>query len=538
MFNFPMANFIGQRIAAMPRSRENILLLMMGALSALALPPIHALAILWLTIPAWLLLLEKAPTGKRAFWMGWLFGFGYFIAGLYWIAAALFVDIARYWWVLPFAACGLPVLMAAYWGLAAVAWHYLAWRGWPKLLAFAVIFTLCEYVRGWMFSGFPWNYIGYAWTAFLPLLQSVSLFGVIGLSFLTFLLAALPYLYITRPHPDDHHRNLFAGVILGVVISLSAWGFGRISHPPALADKPIIVRIVQPNIAQEAKWSEAQQKQHRDALWRLSKSTTDQTATTDTKKAGLVPGLIVWPETAIGLIDTVDVREWQQQLHDNIAPDTLLATGVLEGDVTPANEPTFYNRMDVFNASGEPLAMYAKSHLVPFGEYLPFQKYWPVTPPAVTAGTFSAGDGVQTFHVKNLPPFSALVCYEVIFPDQIANNKDRPQFLLNVTNDAWYGRTSGPYQHLAITQTRAVEQGLPMIRAANTGISAMIDGQGRIVSSLGLGETGRIDTVLPRALHTTLFAKYGTESWLLLLGLSFVIAYFGQTAQQKRPTVA
>ena len=518
-----------QRLLNLTRAQDNLVLLLAGAALALALPPIHAIPVIFIVIPLWLLLLEKAPTAKRAFRISWLFGFGYFIAGLYWVATALFVDIARYWWVLPFAVCGLPVLMASYWGLAGMAWHYLPWRGWPKLLAFAVIFMLCEYLRGRMFSGFPWNYLGYMWTAFLPLLQSVSLFGVMGLSFLTFLLGALPYLSITRPHQAHHHRHAFAGVILGIVVSLSAWGAGRLSHSSAAMEHTPLVRIVQPNIAQEAKWSQAQQTAHRDALWRLSE-------TKDNDK--IVPALIIWPETAIGLVDTVDVREWQQQLNDHLAADTLLATGVLEGDVDAHNEPTFYNRLDLFDRTGNPLAEYAKSHLVPFGEFLPFQKYWPVTPPAVTAGTFSAGNGVQTFHVKNLPPFSALICYEVIFPDEIADQKNRPQFLLNVTNDAWYGRTSGPYQHLAIAQTRAVEQGLPMIRAANTGISAMIDPQGRLVAQLALGETGRIDTALPKALRPTLFAKYGTHTWLLLLGLAFVIAFWGQTAAQKRPVAA
>jgi apolipoprotein N-acyltransferase len=194
--------------------------------------------------------------------------------------------------------------------------------------------------------------------------------------------------------------------------------------------------------------------------------------------------------------------------------------------------------MDVFDRSGEPLAIYAKSHLVPFGEYLPFQKYWPVTPPAVTAGTFSAGTGPVTFQIKKLPSFSAFVCYEVIFPEEIVDAHHRPQFLLNVTNDAWYGHTSGPYQHLAIAQTRAVEQGLPMIRAANTGISAMIDPQGRLIAKLGLGELGRLDVALPQPLKRTFFADYGPRSWLLLLALALLAAFLGHAAQQKRPTAA
>lgn len=522
-----MLNRLHTTLAGLTRLQENILLLVAGGALALALPPVHFIPVLFIAIPLWLMLLERAPTPKRAFWMGWLFGFGYFIAGLYWIAAALLVDITRYWWVMPFAVGGLPFLMAFYWGLAALAWHYLPWRGWPKLLAFAVIFTLCEYLRGVLFTGFPWNYLGYVWTIFLPMLQSTALFGVVGLSFLTVLLALLPYAYITRQHGHHRQRNVFSVIVVVCVIGLVAWGCGRLSHAPKAMLKTPLVRIVQPNIAQEAKWSPEQQEQHRKKLWRLSKVTD----------GGLVPGLIVWPETAIALIDTLDVRVWQSELYDNLHKDTLLATGTLETDLAEGeDEPSYYNRLTVFNNQGEPLATYSKSHLVPFGEYLPLQKYWPVTPLAVTAGAFTAGQGVETLVINEFPSFSGLVCYEVIFPDQVVNAKNRPAFMVNVTNDGWYGRTSGPYQHLAITQTRAVEQGLPMVRAANTGISAMIDAQGRIVASLKLGEEGRIETPLPQTLPPTIFARYGTQSWMLLLGLCFVIAFLGQSVQQKRLT--
>lgn len=520
-----MLNRLYQTLATLTRRQENILLLIAGAAGALALPPVHLIPVLFAIIPLWLLLLEKAPTAKRAFWMGWLFGFGYFIAGLYWIAAALFVDIARYWWVLPFAVAGLPFLMAFYWGLAAVAWHFLPWRGWPKILAFAVIFTLCEYLRGVLFTGFPWNYVGYVWTIFLPMLQSTALFGVVGLTFITILLSCLPYSYVTRQHGHYRQRHLFSAVVLACVIGLVAWGCGRLSNPPSVMQKTPLIRIVQPNIAQEAKWSPEQQAKHRETLWRLSR----------TKEGGLAPNMIVWPETAIALIDTLDVRVWQSELNAKLPFGGLLAAGTLEADlVGDDGEPSFFNRLTVFNRDGDPVATYSKSHLVPFGEYLPLQKYWPVTPPAVTAGAFTAGHGPETLTINEFPSFSALVCYEVIFPDDVVDQKNRPSFLLNVTNDGWYGRTSGPYQHLAITQTRAVEQGLPMVRAANTGISAMIDGQGRLIATLGLGEEGRIETPLPQTLPPTVFARYGQQTWLLLLGLCFVVAFLGQSAQQKR----
>jgi apolipoprotein N-acyltransferase len=497
-----------------------------GLFAALSLPPVYLVPLLALTIPLWLLLSERAETPRRAFVMGWMFGFGYFIGGLYWIAAALFVDIARYWWVLPFAVAGLPVLMAAYWGIAGWVLYHVTWRGWPRLVVFASVLTVCEVARGWMFTGFPWNHPAYAWTASLPLLQSVSLFGVVGLSFVTILLASIPYLFITRQYPHHRQRAVFACVVVGVVLALTAWGYGRLSHQGAASSAGHVVRIVQPNIPQEHKWTPAYMEKQRAALWRLTKAPT---------AAAQKPSFIVWPETAIALVDTMDVRVWQDQVQQNLPPKTLLAAGVLEADMGSNGEPTFYNALTVFDHQAVPLTRYAKSHLVPFGEYLPFEKYWPVKPPAVTAGSFSAGAGVVTQEIEGFPTFSPLICYEVIFPDQVVENKNRPQFLLNVTNDAWYGVTSGPFQHLAITQTRAVEQGLPLLRTANTGISAVIDAHGRKVAFLNLNQTGYVDTPLPQALKPTLFAVYGRLSWLLLLAVSLLMAYIGHRTMQHRP---
>jgi apolipoprotein N-acyltransferase len=504
---------------------QNALLFIAGVFSALALPPIYLLPFLLITFPVWLLLLERAATPKRAFVMGWMFGFGYFIAGLYWIAAALFVDIQRYWWILPFAVGGLPFLMSAYWGLAGMAWHYLQWRSWPKLVAFAAAFTVCEYLRGVIFSGFPWNYPGYVWTGFLPMLQSVALFGVVGLTFVTVILATLPYLYITRHYPHHRQRRGYTITVLVIVLVMMAWGAGRLSHTASAAAHAPLIRIVQPNVAQENKWTPSQLQKQRETLWSLSNA----------KNGSANPALVIWPETAIALIDTMDVRLWQQQIQDRLPQGAMLATGVLEADMKDNGEPKFYNRLDVFNRQGEASARYAKSHLVPFGEYLPFEKYWPVKPPAVTAGSFSAGNGMETQKAGTFPSFSPLICYEVIFPDSIADRKNRPDFLLNVTNDAWYGRTTGPFQHLAISQTRAVEQGLPLLRAANTGVSAVIDAQGRKIAMLNLGEMGRLDAPLPQKINATLFARYGLLTLIFMLIVSVAIAFYGQRLQQHRP---
>jgi apolipoprotein N-acyltransferase len=519
-----MSDWFHRYLSRLTTRQHNAALFLCGVFAALSLPPVYVLPFWLLTVPIWLLSLEQAQTPKRAFVMGWMFGFGYFIAGLYWIAAALFVDIARYWWVLPFAVAGLPVLMAAYWGVASWLLYHVAWRGWPRVVAFAAILTVCEVARGWVFTGFPWNHPGYSWVFYAPMLQSVSLFGVVGLSFITLLLAAAPYVFITRQYP--HQRVGFIVTLLVISLGLMAWGYGRLSHQATTSQQAPIVRIVQPNIPQEQKWTPSQLEKQRALLWRLTQSPARNVK---------APAMIVWPETAIALIDTMDVRVWQQQVQEKLPADTLLATGVLEADLRPDGQPTFYNGLAVFDRDGVPMTRYAKSHLVPFGEYLPFEKYWPVKPLAVTAGAFSAGNGVETQKPESFPSFSPLICYEVIFPDKVTQYKNRPDFLLNVTNDAWYGTTSGPFQHLAISQTRAVEQGLPLLRAANTGISAVIDAQGRKVAVLNLNQTGFVDTPLPFALKPTLFAVYGRLTWLILIGFGVMVAYVGHRLMQQRP---
>lgn len=502
--------------------QDYLICALLGALNALAMPPVYFFPILLVTFPLFIRLLDKSLTTLRAFFKTFLFFFAFHIFGLYWISAALFVDIANNWWVLPFALSGLPALLALYPSLAIALWQRMAWQGSARLVALIVLLALTEWIRGWLFTGFPWNSWGYAWVGFLPVMQSVALFGIYGLSLTTLIFACLP-VFFTR-HYHDRFSRAFCGIFAVLIIGLMAWGIGRLSIPLPEQKDAAIIRIVQPNIRQEIKWDPEIRAANERKLWMHT-----------IEPAQKKPTIVIWPETSITLFDTMDVRRMDAAQEELLPRGTTLAAGVLEIESDmDSGERHYYNRLSIYRNNMR-LATYDKSHLVPFGEFLPFQKYWPVKPVAFKNGSMTRGKGIQTIAEENLPSFSPLICYEVLFPGAAALNKPRPQWILNITNDAWYGNTSGPYQHLAITRTRAIEEGLPVARAANTGISAIIDPFGRIVKQLPLNSEGVIDQELPQSLKRTFFAKFGNSVFLILCGLLWLLAWGWQ--RKRLPTL-
>lgn len=498
--------------ARTPR-QDMLVCLVLGGLNALAMPPVYLFPVLLVTFPVFIRLLDKSFKTIHAFLKAFLFFFAFHVAGLYWIAAALFIDIAHNWWVLPFALSGLPAALALYPAIAVMVWQRLAWQGSARLLSLIVLLSISDWVRGWLFTGFPWNLWGYAWVAYGPVMQSVALFGVYGLSCATLIFACLP-VFFTRNYKDRFSKS-FCAIFGMVAIIMLAWGFGRANTPLPIAENAYLVRIVQPNIVQDMKWDPDTRLAHELKLWGLTIANTS-----------VSPDIIVWPETAISLYSTSDVRRLDSALHEFMPPQAILATGVLEMENDPATgRDLYYNRLSFYNAAGQRMGRYDKTHLVPFGEFLPFQEYWPVRPIAFANGSMSRGIGLQTLTMTGIPALSPLICYEVLFPGAAALDTPRPAWILNVTNDAWYGNTSGPYQHLAIARTRAIEEGLPVVRSANTGISAMIDPMGRIVEYLPLNTGGVIDQPLPASLKPTLFSRFGNKLLFVILGLLWLVAW-------------
>jgi apolipoprotein N-acyltransferase len=476
---------------AFPQARPGLCALLLGAATTLALPPLHLVPVLLLTFPAFLGLIERARGWRQAAWWGVCFGFGHHLTGLYWVTHSLFTDIGRWFWLVPVAAPGIALPLALFGALPALA----AWAtrpGWPRVTAFAGAWVGAELLRGVMFTGFPWNLLGTVWAFDALPLQPAALVGAHGLSLMTALLAALPALGWRRAAP------LLAGA-LALWMAGSAWRL----RAPGPEDVPARLVLVQGNVAQEAKWAEEQRV---PIFLRYLQLTRAGAAAAAAAHPGQ-PVIAIWPETASPFLLTED-REAQRLAAEALPEAGLLLAGTVRAAWDEAGRlREVWNSLASLDAAGRLGPVYDKAHLVPFGEYMPLGGWLPIR--MVTGGRdFSAGPGRVALRLGALPPVSPLICYEAIFPGRVAG-EERPGWLLNVTNDAWFGHSAGPYQHLAAARLRAVEEGLPMVRAAQTGISAVFGPRGELRGRLALGETGTLEAALPGALPPTPFARMG-----------------------------
>ena len=515
-----------------------------GALSVLALPPVHALPILFLTFPIliWLLDgLERPGTHRTRYELirasaaiGWWFGFGYFLLGLYWIGFAFMVEADKFAFLMPFAVLVLPAGLALFIG-AATGLARLFWpRGFARVVVFAVLWTIMEWFRGHILTGFPWNLIGESFTASISLMQWAALVGPYGLSFIALLVVSAPASFDPRSDQTDYaghtewadhwrHWAVPATALLSLFL-LWAGGTARLAlaNPePVAGPDTIMLRLVQPNIPQSTKWKPEKRLAVLGEFLRISAATSAQLPQGLTQHT-----VVIWPESALAIL--LAREPFVLSAISRILPQgALLLTGSVRGEPGPDGPSDqlqmFYNSLYVVNDEGEIIATYDKSHLVPFGEYLPYHQWLSkigLKKLTQFQGSFNEGPGPRTVSLPGVPSVSPLICYEIIFPDEIVSRDSRPAWIANVTNDAWYGTSSGPYQHLSQARLRAVEQGLPVARAANTGVSAVIDAYGRIVVEQPLNTEGVIDAPLPRALGPTPYARFGDWILLLLLVLS------------------
>jgi apolipoprotein N-acyltransferase len=486
-----------------------------GAVMAFSAPPTAWWPLLFICLSAFYVLLSPLK-GWRAFLSGWLFGFGYFVIGLYLIGNALLVPGNEFKWVWPLAIVGLPIGLAIFTGLAAlVATRFADFKTWSGYCVFVFCLVASEWLRGNILTGFPWNLYGYTWAHHLAMVQSVSIFGVYGLTFLTTLWACVPGILYLQGAKAKQCILPGLAVVLSIA-SLYGWGAMRLKDNPTVNRDDLIVRVVQPNIPQEDK---SNPDLFVPNLRKLVGAST----------APFLPGktyAIIWPETAVSdyAMQDKNVSDFiRTSLPGKETPYFIMA-GTLRHEDSGDGKTTYYNSLVTYDRSLKTLNSYDKSHLVPFGEYIPFKDYIPLHPFVRFSG-FTSGGGITTQSPASLPPFSGLVCYEVIFSGQVADNAQRPEWMVNVTNDGWYADSAGPYQHLSMAVYRAVEEGIPLIRSANTGISAIIDPNGRIIQHINYGIAGFTDAPLPRFLPHTLFNKAGKSLFfigmLLLLGLGF-----------------
>ena len=476
----------------------------LGALLTFTMPPIGFFPVLLVSIPGLVFLSINAPTPWKSFLTGWVFGMGYFIFGLYWISAALFVDIAQWGWVLPLSAIVGPSIVALYYGFIPLIAR--RWRKNEAAYAFAVAaaFAGIEWLRGHLFTGFPWNLPGYAWHWVLPVMQTSSVVGIYGLSLLTLAWAMIPVV--------AQRRRIMIALCASFAI-VAALGALRLTQNPTEQSGNYTLRLVQANIPENIKWDNDEDWRNLEKHIHLSNLKDTPSLMKDT------PTFVVWPETAVSA-DLAAFPDIAHVIAQALPKDSYGVLGALRVDMANQGHPSFYNSVSVLNKQDKVIGNYDKHHLVPFGEYIPFRDKIPFTPLALAVsgiGDFTRGPGPSTVHVDKLPPFSPLICYEVIFPGDVVDEKDRPAWMVNVTNDGWYGLTAGPHQHLGIARVRAIEEGLPLARAANTGISAMFDPLGRFLGDQPLGTAGFVDSILPKPLPPTLYSQYGDSLFFVML---------------------
>ncbi|GLK83353.1 apolipoprotein N-acyltransferase [Ancylobacter defluvii] len=543
----PPATDRWSRLAALlregPYGRRALIALAAGAVSALALQPFNIWPLLGLTLPVLVLLLDGVRDGVRArqapawaalrpaFGLGWCFGMGYFVAGLWWIGAAFLVQADDFAWLMPFAVLGLPAYLALYTGLGASACMLIWPRGSARFLGFAAVMTLAEGLRGTLLTGFPWNNFGYALGSDLNFAQASAVFGIAGLCLITLACLSTPaaLLDASRRWRARLGPPLAAALVLAALWIGGAW---RLAHVEVGTVPGVKLRIMQPDLPQDQKFRYDARRSVMDLYVATSES------------AGGLEGIthLFWPESAFPFFIERE-PEALARLRAMLPEGTTLITGGGRLEERPnGRRPAVYNSLLALDSQGRTLATADKVHLVPFGEYLPFQE----TLEALglqqltrVRGGFSAADTRKPMEIPGLPPVLPLICYEAIFPAEIVSaskSYDQPRqgLLLNVSNDAWFGETPGPFQHFEQARMRAIEQGLPLVRATNNGISAIVDPLGRVVAMLPLGARGVLDGALPQALASTIYANIGSSVSNFLLVLFLLLAFASQRGYTRR----
>lgn len=478
-----------------------LLLILNGALCALAFAPYHFQIFAVIGFSFLFHHLSILKSAKTAFWRGWFFGVGFNIANLYWIGNSFTtVDL---WYLAPLGMVIFPLLMAFFPAVVSFLTIKLSASKMGRLFAFCLFWSLSDWLKGWIFTGFPWTLLGYIWD--IDELQATAYIGIYGLSALT--------IFIISVIGSKSYRLIG----LGIVLFGCLWGSGfyRLSTHKT-EETGVNIRIVQASISQREKW----QANHFEA-------NLNRWITLSTQPAERPLKLVIWSESSVPAL-VADSPAIRQTLTQAVPAGGYLIIGAPRKALSPEEENQYRTSTLALNQQGEIIATYDKSHLVPFGEYIPFKNILKFSKLTAGAQDYSPGKGLQAMSLNSIPLFVPLICYEAIFSGQVVPPGARPEWLMNQTNDAWYGDSSGPYQHLDIVKVRAIEEGLPLIRSANNGISAVIDPMGRILSRLALDKIGFIDFDLPKPLtQSTFFARYPHFGfWLLIVVYGLLTLYF------------
>lgn len=501
------------------KSRPILQAFSLGALSFLAFAPFNFFIFLIISLVFFYKLLEQTKPLKDNFILGFSYGYGYFLFGIYWIAISLLVDATHYAWLIPFALTIIPMFLALYIGFLALMWRYLLNKfllkeTFAKITLFAILWVFCEAIRSTLFSGFAWNLVGYSWLFSNTISQVASLFGIYFLSF-TAVLCSLS-LVILFARPISFKNKIFLVIVLVVIISKIIFGYFYKKNSVNTSQPQGLIRIVQPNIKQEMKWQD--QERYNNFIEHLRLSSQEKLDDIDA---------VIWSETSIPFAVEKD-SPFLEMLKIATPKNGVLISGAIRVERNADDQVRdVFNSIFMFDKNGI-LDFYDKHHLVPFGEYVPLHKFLSFlfideVIDKITQGGkgFTSGVSAKTL-TNNKFTFNPLICYEVIFSNEIINNQQNPDLFVNLTNDAWFKTSSGPYQHLAMSQMRSIEYGKPMIRVAGTGISALIDQHGSIVKKIALNQRGVVDVRWNKNNHKTFYHQYGNRFLIILLSLLMI----------------
>ena len=513
--------------------RRFLLMLVLGALAGTSVPPLFILPALFVTFPFWVWALDGAERRRGlgllfgpAFSIGFAFGWGYFIVAFHWLGAAFFIEGGAFLALMPVAILALSALIALFWGLASALAHLFWSHGAWRIVTLAVFLSASEYARGTFFSGFPFALLGYALTANIEMMQLSATIGVYGLTLIAALLAMTPALI----WPADG-RGMVARLVpffLAIAAIAGQIGYGnyRLNATEVPPGPGINARLVQPIITEHSNWAAANPPEIVSRLIEVTGNLTGK-------------DIVVWPESVFPFFLSV-YPEGLARIARMLPPETTLITGAPREPEILSDEPSDnpgYNSILVIDTNGEVVASYDKSHLVPFGEYLPFAQFWKlfgITQFVPGTNGWAPGDGKRLVTPAGLPGFIALVCYEAIFSGDLGADPAKADYILNISNDEWFDGSIGPAQHAHHALLRAVETGLPMLRATNSGVTFAADPMGRIVSRLAPYQPGFVDVDLPGKLETTPFARYGNWPFLGALGVGLLLALITRSRKPRR----
>lgn len=498
----------------LPRGAIAPVLLISGAIGALALPPFNLYPLIAFPLSAFAILLSSDLGFWRFARRAFLIGFGYFIAGLWWLGVAFFVEPDQFAWALPLAILGLPAVLGCFPLAGMIVARMIARSGISQSIALVIGLGGAEWLRSFLLTGFPWNSFGVTLATDARLSQTASLIGQNGLDLLAIAIFSSPGFVIAK---RTSREPLTACALLVACFVFGAW---RLSNAVVAHVPDVHLRIMQPDMPLDDRFSGRYAAEIMQSYLTLS---TKGSYPARDGMAGITH--VIWPETSFPFL-IEDAPLARSQIASILPQNGALIAGAVRRERDASGQSRFFNAIMVIDQKGAVTAHSDKVHLVPFGEYLPFADWletFGLRQFVSAPGGFSAGAERVMLNAPGLPPFGPLICYEAIFSHAILPvGSSRPAFLLNVTNDGWFGMTPGPVQHFALARLRAIEEGLPLVRAANNGISAVVDAYGRVEAQLGLGEKGVLDADLPMAIDPPLFSRCPFLGWLLVfIAISF-----------------